>query len=189
MTKIILFHSALGLNSSVKSFARTLSKYGHEVETPDLFEGAVFENLAEGVVRRDEIGIAALSERAAGAVAPTAREIILMGFSMGAASAQMLGATHPGAIGCVLMHAALPIQAFGLANWPKNVLVQFHASEHDPWVEKQIVEGLKTEISEFEVNWYEGGAHLFADETGGEYYRAHANEMTAKVLRFVDGLR
>jgi len=188
MAKIILFHSALGLNNSVKSFARTLSERGYEVETPDLFDGAVFENLAEGVTRRDEIGIAALSERAAGALTPKDQDIILMGFSMGAASAQMLGATHPGAIGCVLMHAALPIQVFGLSNWPKNVPVQFHASKHDPWVENQIIESLKTEIAEFDVNWYEGSAHLFADETGGEYNRAHAKEMTEKVLRFVEGL-
>lgn len=188
MTNIILFHSALGLTPSVRAFAQALRDDGHSVETPDLFEGAVFNSVAEGVEKRDEIGIPALSDRAMNSVLPDAKGVVFAGFSMGAASAQMLAATHSGAVGCVLMHAALPLQAFGLKDWPATVPVQFHSSQDDPWVDNNVVAALQDQVGSFHPYWYDGAAHLFAERDGGEYVSKNAENLLSRVRGFLDDL-
>ena len=45
---IVLFHSALGLTPGLREFADRLRAAGHTVNTPDLFDGAVFGTLEEG---------------------------------------------------------------------------------------------------------------------------------------------
>ena len=47
MAHIVLFHSALGLRPAVHRFADALRAAGHQVTTPDLFDGAVFDRLDE----------------------------------------------------------------------------------------------------------------------------------------------
>lgn len=185
MTTIVLFHSALGLTPSVTAFAQALRDDGHIVETPDLFEGAVFTSLADGVQKRDDIGIPTLSERAMRSIAPEASNVVFAGFSMGAASAQLLAATHSGAVGCVLMHAALPLEAFGLTDWPVSVPIQFHSSRNDPWVDQDTVARLQERISSFYPCWYDGAAHLFAERDGGEYVSEHAEAMLSRVRRLM----
>lgn len=185
MTTVILFHSALGLTPSVIAFADSLRDDGHRVETPDLYDGAVFTSLAEGIEMRDKIGIPTLSERAMGSMATDARNLVFAGFSMGAASAQMLAATHSGAVGCVLMHAALPLEALGLKAWPTTVPVQFHSTRQDPWVDKDVVASLQEQIGPFDRHWYDGGAHLFAEKDGDEYVGEHAEAMLSNVRDFV----
>lgn len=186
MTTVILFHSALGLTPSVNAFADALRADGHHVETPDLFEGAIFNTLAAGVEKRDDIGIPLLSERAMRSVAPDAGNIVFAGFSMGAASAQMLAATHNEAVGCVLMHAALPLEALGVKNWPASVPVQFHSSRHDPWVDGEVVAGLSDKIERFQPHWYEGAAHLFAEKDGDDHVSDHAEAMLSRVRDFLE---
>jgi len=185
MTTVILFHSALGLTPSVIAFANALREDGHHVNTPDLFDGAVFNSLVEGIEMRDNIGIPALSERAMRSVASDAKNIVFAGFSMGAAAAQMLAATHSGAVGCVLMHAALPMEALGLATWPTTVPVQFHSTRLDPWVDRDVVARLSDRIETFHPHWYEGAAHLFAEENGGEFDKEHAEAMLSRVRVFL----
>lgn len=188
MTTVILFHSALGLTPSVIAFADALREDGHHVDTPDLFDGRVFDSLTEGIKMRDNIGIPALSERAVRSVASDAKSIVFAGFSMGAASAQMLAATHDGAVGCVLMHAALPIEALGLAAWPTTAPVQFHSTRQDPWVDRNVVASLQERIGPFQCHWYEGGTHLFAEKDGSEYVSEHAETMLSRVRDFVSAV-
>ena len=63
MAQIILFHSGLGLRGHVTAFKAQLEADGHLVTTPDLYRGRVFDDLADGVKMRDEIGIPELSRR------------------------------------------------------------------------------------------------------------------------------
>ena len=42
MASILLFHSVLGLRPAVLADAERLRAAGHDVSTPDLFDGAVF---------------------------------------------------------------------------------------------------------------------------------------------------
>jgi dienelactone hydrolase len=53
----------------------------------------------------------------------------------------VLAASRPGALGAVLMHGAVPVEAlkeyFGVDGWPEGVPVQVHYAASDPWVEAE----------------------------------------------------
>lgn len=182
MSQIVLFHSALGLRPAVVRFADALRQDGHTVHTPDLFEGKVFDRLEDGVAERDAVGVPALMQRAAAAVEDLPAALVYAGFSMGAASAQWLAATRPGARGAVLMHAALPMAAFGLEAWP-DVPAQVHHAVADPWVEPEVVAALG-----LETYTYPGSGHLFADEDAPEFDPDSAAELLARVRAFLSEL-
>ena len=60
MAHVALFHHAQGLRPDVLAWADSLRVAGHEVETPDLYEGRTFDLLEDGIAHRDELGIPAL---------------------------------------------------------------------------------------------------------------------------------
>jgi dienelactone hydrolase len=183
MASIVLFHSALGLGTGVKKLAATLTHDGHTVLTPDLFDGATFRSLDEGVRKRDALGIPELIRRAAKAAEAAPATSIYAGFSMGASAAQYLAANRPGARGAVLMHGVLPLGATGAERWP-DVALQIHASAEDPWVDAAVLDGF-AEASSAEVFRYPGRAHLFADESSVDYDPAQAAVLVERVRAFV----
>jgi dienelactone hydrolase len=187
-TTMVLFHSALGLRPAVHEFAGRLRAAGHTVVTPDLFNGEVFSNLKDGVAHRDSIGIPALMGRAQESVGKLPHEIVYAGFSMGAASAQYLAATRPGARGAILMYAALPPAMMGIGQWPQ-VPVQVHYAVGDPWVEEAQVRTLSDSVREAgqscDVYSYQGSGHLFADDDTEDYNEASARLMLNRVLKFL----
>lgn len=185
MSHVVLFHSALGLRPAVRRFADALRSAGHQVTTPDLFEGAVFERLEDGVALRDSIGIPTLLQRATAAVEGIEGDTFYAGFSMGAAPAQMLAMTRPGARGVVLMHGALPLQMLGMDRWPENLPAQIHFAEEDPWMDLSVLQGLASASSDVQLFRYAGRGHLFADEGSPDYEAAHADLMLTRVLTFV----
>ncbi|MEO0604446.1 MAG: dienelactone hydrolase family protein [Myxococcota bacterium] len=182
MSTVVLFHSALGLRPAVHRFADALRADGHTVHTPDLFERKVFERLEDGMAERDTIGIPVLTSRAAEAVANLSADVIYAGFSMGAASAQWLGATRTGARGVVLMHAVLPMQSLGMETWPE-VPVQVHYAAGDPWVDPDVA---TTFANRGDVFVYDGGGHLFADEDSPDFHQANAASMLERVRIFAN---
>lgn len=189
--QVVLFHSALGRRPAVLAWADELRAAGHSVETPDLFDGAVFDDLAEGVRRRDAIGISGLIERAAAAVAGLPDDLVFAGFSMGAAAAEFLAATRPGARAAILMHGAIAPAAFGVESWPA-VPVQAHYAAADPWMEAGQVEALATAArasgAPVEVHVYPGAAHLFADAGHPDHDAESARLMLERSLGFLDSL-
>jgi dienelactone hydrolase len=188
---IVLFHSALGLRPAVRRFADQLRSAGHSVYTPDFFDGNVFNDLNDGVARRDTIGIPALIGRAQESVADLPKEVVYAGFSMGSSSAQYLAATRPGARGAILMHGAIPLAMMGIGKWP-SVPVQIHYAVGDPWVDAAQVKALSEAIREggqsCAVHSYAGSGHLFADEDTKDYDQASAASMLDCVLRFLEDL-
>ncbi|MCB9673987.1 MAG: dienelactone hydrolase family protein [Alphaproteobacteria bacterium] len=185
MSTIVLFHSALGLRPAVLDLAAALRADGHTVITPDLFGGKVFDRLEDGVAERDAIGIPGLMQRAAEAVAGLPDDLVYMGLSMGAASAEWLAATRPGARGAVLLHAALPVQAFGVDAWP-DVPVQIHYAERDPWVDPAVPAALCDSAPErVEVYGYPGDGHLFTDADAPEHDAASAALVVQRVRAFL----
>ncbi len=186
MSTIILFHSALGLRPAVRDFAEALRADGHTVVTPDLFDGEVFDKLEDGVDKRDALGIPELVGRAFAAVEGLPTDVYYAGFSMGAASAQMLAGSRPGAKGCILMHAALPLQMMGIESWPSEVPVQFFATRNDPWVPTEMVDAVRASVPDFTETWYEGDQHLFADADSDDYLPDAASDMLRKVRSFVN---
>ncbi len=187
MTHIVLFHSGLGLTQHVLDFADVLRGDGHDVTTPDLYDGEVFDNLADGIAKRDAIGIRELSRRGAAAVEELPRDVVYMGFSLGAASAQALAFMRPGALGVVLMHACLPPAMLGIEAWPGALKAQIHWAEADPWVDAAAVDALAdlAPAGACERFAYPGGTHLFGFDGYEDYDADAAALLTRRVRAFV----
>lgn len=170
MCTIVLFHSALGLRPALRRFADRLRQEGHEVHTPDLFNGRTFDDLHLGEAHRDEIGIPELTERALSAVASLPEDIVYGGFSMGTVPAQLLAGTRPDARAALLVQGAVPLEWIGVQRWP-NIPIQLHVAVDDPWFSAMDAAKAVKEIGEQHVEYHEyaGGKHLFFDEDWQEH--------------------
>lgn len=189
MVQVVLFHSGLGLRPHLDNWRKALESDGHVVHTPDLYDGEVFDELDAGVKKRDTLGIPELARRGAAAVEHLPTDVVYAGFSLGAANAQALALTRPGARGLVLMHAALPPIAFGTTAWPTVLPTQIHATTKDPWVDREAVDAVRTLAGEqAELFDYEGDAHLFADDDYVDFDPAMAETMLGRVRRFLRDL-
>lgn len=190
--QVVLFHSALGLRPSVRAWADRLVRAGHVVHTPDLFDGEVFDALADGVRKRDAVGMMELIGRAQASVAAIKGPIVVAGFSMGAAAAEVVATSRPDVRAAILMHGAVAPATMGVSRWPSSVAVQLHYSELDPWIETGEVRELSDAVSasggRLEVHRYDGTAHLFADEHLVEYDEGQAASMFARVAAFLTSL-
>jgi dienelactone hydrolase len=193
MAEIVLFHSALGLRPGVASAADRLREAGHSVHVPDFYDGEVFEDLDDGLRKRDELGVAEILRRAREAVARLPAGLVFAGVSLGNDPAELLAAERPGARGALLMHGAVPIEAFsefGVERWPEGVPVQVHYAAEDPWVEAEEVAALGDAVrgagASFEEHSYPGSGHLFADPGLPEYDRASSEAMWRRALTFLD---
>jgi dienelactone hydrolase len=193
MAEIVLFHSALGLRPGVTSAADRLREAGHSVHVPDYYDGEVFDDLEDGLRKRDELGVAEILRRARGAVAGLPAGLVFAGFSLGNDPAELLAAERPGARGALLMHGGVPIEAFsefGVERWPEGVPVQVHYAAEDPWVEAEEVAALGDAVrgagASFEEHSYPGSGHLFADPDLPEYDRVSSEAMWRRALAFLD---
>ena len=193
MAEIVLFHSALGLRPGVASAADRLREAGHSVHVPDFYDGEVFDDLDDGLRKRDELGVAEILRRAREAVARLPAGLVFAGFSLGNDPAELLAAETPGARGALLMHGAVPIEAFsefGVERWPEGVPVQVHYAAEDPWLEAEEVAALGDAVrgagASFEEHSYPGSGHLFADPGLPEYDRASSEAMWRRALTFLD---
>lgn len=188
MATLVLFHSALGRRPGVVRFAARLGARGHEVHTPDLYDGEVFDDLAQGVAYRDHLGVPELVQRATAAVQDLPTAIVYAGMSMGAAPAQWLAATRPGALGALLMHGCLPLEMFGLERWPDTVPVQLHVSEDDPWVDQDGLDGFVAAVPPglLEHMTYAGTRHLFSDDGSPDHDPVATEQVVTAAARFLD---
>lgn len=196
MVEVVLFHSALGLRPGVVAAAERLRTAGHTVHTPDYYDGKVFDDLEEGVRKRDALGYPEIVQRVNQAVAELPAELVFAGFSLGTGPAELLAATRSGARGTVLMHGALPVEAFresfGLERWPAEVPVQVHYAIEDTWVATENIAALGEAVrragADFEAHTYPGSGHLFADPDLPEYDPNSSELMWRRVLDFLDRL-
>jgi dienelactone hydrolase len=185
MAEVVLFHAVRGLTEGVLAFAEALRAAGHTVHTPDLFDGERPRSIEEGISHAQGLGdeVAARADRA---VAELPADVVFGGFSMGAAEAQRLAQTRPGARGALLYESCFPITgewAFG--PWPDGVPVQVHGMDQDPFFAKEgdldnareLVEIVGPGLASLFV--YPGDQHLFTDSSLPSYDA----EATALVLQ------
>jgi len=176
MAEVVLFHHVQGLSDGVRAFAEELCAGGHTVHTPDLFDGERPASIDEGAALTRSIGGDVLDERADRTVAELPGGLVYAGVSFGAATAQRLAQTRPGAQGALLYDACIPITgewAFG--PWPDGVPVQIHGMDKDPFfalegdidAARELVATLGPELAELFV--YPGDQHLFADSSLPSY--------------------
>jgi dienelactone hydrolase len=168
MSELILFHHAQGRTQGVEAFADELRAAGHRVTVPDLYEGATFSSLEDGVAHAEQIGFDEILDRGVKAAANLPASIVYAGFSLGVLPAQKLAQTRPGALGALLYHEGLAASTFGAA-WPDHVALQIHVSEHDEWCELDVTQALVEGAADAELYLYPGSAHLFTDATLADY--------------------
>jgi dienelactone hydrolase len=174
MTEVLLLHHAQGLTSGVKAFADELREAGHEVHTPDLFDGRTFDSIEAGMAFIKESGMDEMTEKAIQTADDLPADVVYAGMSFGEMAAQKLAQTRPGARGAVLMYSAIPISgewAFG--PWPEGVPVQIHGMDSDPiFIGEGDVEAAREivdKVDDAELFLYPGDQHYFADSSLPSY--------------------
>ncbi|MFF7329246.1 dienelactone hydrolase family protein [Streptomyces sp. NPDC090306] len=188
---IVLFHSTYGLRPAVRQAAERLRAAGHEVWTPDLFEGALFDTVEDGMARKDEIGKDELLRRAVLAAAPySERGLVYAGFSLGASIAQTLALGDEKARGLLLLH--------GTSDLAPNVTldelpVQLHVAEPDPFETDDWLSAWYLQMgragADVEIYRYAGAGHLYTDPELPDWDEEAAEATWRVALGFLDGLR
>ncbi|MFJ5174633.1 dienelactone hydrolase family protein [Streptomyces griseoviridis] len=187
---IMLLHSIYGLRPAVRQAADRLRAAGHEVWTPDLFDGHTFTSVEEGKEFNEAIGKDELLKRAVLAVAPYSdRGLVYAGFSLGASVAQTLALGDEKARGLLLLHGTSDIAPNASA---PDLPVQLHvaepdAFETDDWLSAWYLQMGRTG-ADVEVYRYPGAGHLYTDPDLPDH-DAEAVEATWRVaLGFLDSL-
>jgi dienelactone hydrolase len=189
MAHVVLFHHAQGLRPDVLSWADSLRDAGHEVETPDLYDGVTFDRLDDGIAHRDKVGIPTLMQKAGEILQGLPEDVVYAGFSMGASTAHYFAVTRPGALGVLLMHGTAPAASLGDATWPSDMSGQLHKKENDPLMDDAGPEALRKSAeaagTPLEIFSYPGTGHLFADPEGPDYDEEAAKLMLQRQLDFL----
>ncbi len=188
MATIILFHSAMGLRELERAAAERFRVAGHEVHTPDLYDGQTATSSAEGFALMNTFGEDALAERALKACSGLPANAVLAGLSMGATLAARVWAKRAQTNGVLLIH--------GLGEIPKWVRsglpVQAHIAEPDGFIPDEQVRtwpmtafrvGLAAEIYT-----YDGVGHLYTDAACPDYDAAAAEQTWERSMTFLEGL-
>ena len=185
MAEILLFPHAQGQTEGFHAFADELRAAGHVVHAPDVYDGKTFAKLDDGVAYAKQVGFDVIFERGVAAAEGLPAELVYAGFSLGAAPAQKLAQTRPGARGALLLHACLPPSEFG--TWPDGVPVQIHAMDADEWFQEDAAaaQELVDEVENAELYLYPGNGHLFADSSLSDFDEEAAALLKERILAFV----
>jgi dienelactone hydrolase len=193
MARVVLLHHALGLTQGVIDLAERLSRGGHEVVTPDLFDGRVPSTLQEGLAIAGELGDEHMESVARAAGEEAGPGVVWAGISLGVAVAQRIVQTTPGAGGAVLLEAALPVSGeWAIGPWPPGVPVQIHGMDRDEFfalegdvdAAREIVATAGPSVAELFV--YPGDAHLFTDASLPQFDAASTDLVVERVLRLLE---
>ncbi|MEU7030986.1 dienelactone hydrolase family protein [Streptomyces sp. NPDC015232] len=187
---IMLFHSAYGPRPAVEAAAERLRAAGHQVWTPDLFDGRTAGTVEEGMAIRDEIGKDELLKRAVLAAAPySERGLVYMGLSLGASVAQTLALGDERARGLLLFHGTSDIAESAAVD---ELPVQLHVAEPDPfetddWLSAWYLR-MRRAGADVEIYRYRGAGHLYTDPELPDYDAEAAERTWAVALDFLDSL-
>ncbi|QKC82675.1 dienelactone hydrolase family protein [Mesorhizobium sp. NZP2077] len=185
MANMILFHSVLGLRDNERHLAERLRAAGHAVTLPDLYRGAVTDDLDEGFAIKARIGWDAICLEARDALDPMPGDTVLAGISMGAGVVAEVWASRPLAAGVLLFH--------GLATVPGNTRpglpVQLHVADTDPFFPDADVrawqESAETARADVQVYRYPDSGHYFSDPALPDYNETSAAQLWSRSLAFL----
>lgn len=163
MAHILLFHSILGLRPAEREIAAAFSADGHSVTLPDLYDGQTTEDYEEGFRLKEDIGDAAILERARDVLTEVPDDAILAGVSFGAFLVGQFWGERP------RMPAALLFA--GGAGWARGLRdglpVQAHIARPDPFDEEEVfAEWAATNPGvALEMHRYDAVGHYFLDRS------------------------
>ncbi|MDH3300320.1 MAG: dienelactone hydrolase family protein [Acidimicrobiia bacterium] len=189
MATVLVFHHALGLTEGIKWFAQRLEVAGHRVVLPDLFDGAVFTSVDDGLAHAESVGFDVIIDRGVQAAAAVAGRFVVAGFSLGAMPAQKVAQSAGGSVsGAVLYHSAVPPEFFG-SSWPTGLPLQIHITLSDPWAEEDVdVARELIGTAGAMVFEYPGTGHLIADPTSADFDPDAAELIVERTLTFLGAI-
>lgn len=172
MAHIVLFHHVLGLTPGVRQLAAAFTAAGHEVSTPDLFEGVTFTDIASGLQHIDALGDEALLRRAEDACRHLRADVVYAGLSLGVVPAQHLLTNRPGARGALLIHGFIdPSTMPGV--WPEGCPVGVFGMRDDPFLvgdgDLDAAQRWAQSHPGLEIHLYPGAGHLFTEPALDDY--------------------
>ncbi|MFE2582367.1 dienelactone hydrolase family protein [Streptomyces sp. NPDC059378] len=188
---IMLFHSTYGPRPAVRAAADRLRAAGHEVWTPDLFDGRTFDTAEESMAFTAELGKDEVLKRAVLAAAPySERGLVYAGFSLGASVAQTLALGDEKAHGLLLLHGTSDIAPNAHVD---GLPVQLHVAEPDPfetddWLSAWYL-GMRRAGADVEVYRYAGAGHLYTDPGLPDYDEEAAEATWQVALGFLTTLQ
>jgi dienelactone hydrolase len=186
VTDVILFHHACGLTEGMHAFAGELRAAGHTVTAPDLYDGATFTTVEDGVAHARKIGFDTVVARGQAAADELPDGLVYLGFSLGVMPAQALAQNRPGAKGAVFLHGCLPPAEFG-SEWPAGVPLQIHGMADDEFFaeDEAAARALVDSVDGAELFVYPGDKHLFTDSSLPDYDQTAAAQVKERVLAFL----
>jgi dienelactone hydrolase len=183
----MLFHSAYGQRPAVALAAGRLRAAGHQVVTPDLYEGRTADTVEAGMEIKEEIGRDALLRRAITATAPYADSgVVYAGFSLGGSLAQTLALGDAKAKGLLLLHGTGDIAEDASAD---GLPVQLHVADPDPfephdWLNAWYLR-MRRAGADVEVFRHRGAGHLYTDPDLPDHDAEAAERTWAIALSFL----
>jgi len=196
MTRIALFHSALGVRPGVLAAAEVFRSAGHQVRVVDQYAGRVFDDYQEADKYVSGIGFPALIQMALDGVTDLDAPFVAAGFSNGGGMAEFVtasrGGSSGGVAGCLQFSGAMPVSMLGLASWPAATPVQLHYSTADPFRNQERVDAYLEEVrasgSDLEAFLdYPVAGHLFTDASlPEEYDEGAANVLFSRSVEFLN---
>ncbi|MBQ1159194.1 dienelactone hydrolase family protein [Streptomyces sp. A73] len=190
---IVLLHSVCGLTADVRAAAERLRAAGHEVVTPDLFDGRTASSVEEGMRMREEEGSPDRDELLRRAVAATAphsdKGLVYAGFSLGGSIAQTLALADEKARALVLFSGTSDIPESAAVD---GLPVQLHVGDPDAfephdWLTAWYLR-MQRAGAEVEVHRYPGAAHLYTHAELQDYDEEAAERTWRTALGFLDTL-
>jgi dienelactone hydrolase len=187
MATILLLHSVRGLRDFEHATADRLRSAGHEVVTPDLFDGEVPATLEDGLALEERLWPKPV-RRAARAAEALPDDAVLAGISMGAAVATILWADRPATAGLLLLH--------GLGEVPERprpgVPVQAHVAEPDAFIPEDDVAAWHKAAAEVgvaaELFRYAGAGHFFTDPSLPDHHAEATALLWQRAAAFLEAL-
>lgn len=181
MADIVLFHHILGRTPGVVAIAEELTRAGHTVHVPDLFDGETFTQLEDGFAHMQSLDPERLRAHVDATVEALPAELVYAGISWGVSHAQRLAQTRTGARGALFFEACFPVTGeWSFGQWPTGLPVQIHGMDQDEFfalegdldAARELVSSAGT--PQAEVFTYSGDRHLFIDESLPSYDPAAA---------------
>jgi len=188
MVQVVVFHSAYGLGQAEAGAAARLREAGHDVITPDLYDGQTAQALDAALALMDAVGWEVICARARRALRAVPGTAVLAGLSMGAGVIGSGWGQRRATAGLVLLHGIAPIPASARPGLP----VQVHLARDDPFAPGTAVARWQADAARAglaaQVHAYPGAGHFYTDPRLADYHAAAAGLTWQRVAAFLDAL-
>ena len=149
--------------------------------------------MEQALEKFEEIGITEMVSCTLSSVKDFPSETVYAGFSKGGTSAELLVGTKSGARGCLLFHAALPLNMIGIEKWPSSGPLQVHYAAKDPWKNQQFIDEFSKSIHQsgasYEYFEYPVTGYLFTDPDSQDYNKKSSELLWQRAIQFLQDIK